>query len=116
MKKFFCLLAGAMLLSAGSAWAAPKLVSIKARGGKAVVKVEIPASDRDETNGLSVKEVVLHNQGKTFKPWRVESNYWGEETTVTMKFRGLPALTDSSLSMSINGETVSLELPETKKR
>lgn len=116
MKKFVFLLVGAMLLSVGSAWAAPKLVSIKARKGKAVVKIEIPASDRDENNGLSVKEVLLHNQGETFKPWRVESNYWGEETTVTMKFRGLPALTDSSLSMSINGQPVSMELPNTKKR
>ena len=51
MKKII-LSCAAALLAIGSAHATPKFLSLNNKHGKTTIKIEIPASDRDETNGL----------------------------------------------------------------
>lgn len=57
MKKII-LSCAAALLAIGSAHATPKFLSLNNKHGKTTIKIEIPASDRDETNGLSIEDVV----------------------------------------------------------
>lgn len=59
MKKII-LSCAAALLAIGSAHATPKFLSLNNKHGKTTIKIEIPASDRDETNGLSIEDVVLY--------------------------------------------------------
>ena len=96
MKKII-LSCAAALLAIGSAHATPKFLSLNNKHGKTTIKIEIPASDRDETNGLSIEDVVLYNSGKTFQAKSVE-------------FEKLTAFEDCTLSFSLNGEPVSLDI------
>ena len=72
MKKII-LSCAAALLAIGSAHATPKFLSLNNKHGKTTIKIEIPASDRDETNGLSIEDVVLYNSGKTFQAKSVDA-------------------------------------------
>lgn len=73
------------------------------------IKIEIPASDRDETNGLSIEDVVLYNDGKTFQAKKVDA-IWGDNSIVILQFEKLTAFEDCTLSFSLNGEPVSLDI------
>ena len=66
MKKII-LSCAAALLAIGSACATPEFLSLNNKHGKTTIKIEIPASDRDETNGLSIEDVVLYYDGNTFQ-------------------------------------------------
>ena len=105
MKKII-LSCAAALLAIGSAHATPKFLSLNNKHGKTTIKIEIPASDRDETNGLSIEDVVLYNSGKTFQAKSVDA-IWGDNSTVILQFEKLTAFT---LSFSLNGEPVSLDI------
>ena len=99
----------AALLAIGSAHATPKFLSLNNKHGKTTIKIEIPASDRDETNGLSIEDVVLYNSGKTFQAKSVDA-IWGDNSTVILQFEKLTAFEDCTLSFSLNGEPVSLDI------
>ena len=106
MKKII-LSCAAALLAIGSAHATPKFLSLNNKHGKTTIIIEIPASDRDETNGLSIEDVVLYNSGKTFQAKSVDA-IWGDNSTVILQFEKLTAFDDCRLSFSLNGEPVSL--------
>mgnify|MGYP006965551804 CR=1 FL=1 len=106
MKKII-LSCAAALLAIGSAHATPKFLSLNNKHGKTTIKIEIPASDRDETNGLSIEDVVLYNDGKTFQAKKVD---WGDNSIVILQFEKLTAFEDCTLSFSLNGEPVSLDI------
>lgn len=108
MKKII-LSCAAALLAIGSAHATPKFLSLNNKHGKTTIKIEIPASDRDETNGLSIEDVVLYNDGKTFQAKKVDA-IWGDNSTVILQFEKLTAFEDCTLSFSLNGEPVSLDI------
>ena len=108
MKKII-LSCAAALLAIGSAHATPKFLSLNNKHGKTTIKIEIPASDRDETNGLSIEDVVLYNSGKTFQAKSVDA-IWGDNSTVILQFEKLTAFEDCTLSFSLNGEPVSLDI------
>lgn len=108
MKKII-LSCAAALLAIGSAHATPKFLSLNNKYGKTTIKIEIPASDRDETNGLSIEDVVLYNSGKTFQAKSVDA-IWGDNSTVILQFEKLTAFEDCTLSFSLNGEPVSLDI------
>lgn len=112
--KFICyekiiLSYAAVLLAAGSACAAPEFLSLNNKHGKTTIKIEIPASDRDETNGLSIEDVVLYNDGKTFQAKKVDA-IWGDNSIVILQFEKLTAFEDCTLSFSVNGKPVSLDI------
>lgn len=108
MKKII-LSCAAALLAIGSACATPKFLSLNNKHGKTTIKIEIPASDRDETNGLSIEDVVLYNDGKTFQAKKVDA-IWGDNSIVIYQFEKLTAFEDCTLSFSLNGEPVSLDI------
>lgn len=108
MKKII-LSCAAALLAIGSAHATPKFLSLNNKHGKTTIKIEIPASDRDETNGLSIEDVVLYNSGKTFQAKSVDA-IWGDNSTVILQFEKLTAFEDCTLSFSLNGGPVSLDI------
>ena len=64
------------LLSFGSAIAAPQFKGLSNKHGKTTIKVEIPASDRDASNGLSIDNIKLHNNGKILSAKKVDA-IWG---------------------------------------
>lgn len=96
MKKII-LSCAAALLAIGSAHATPKFLSLNNKHGKTTIKIEIPASDRDETNGLSIEDVVLYNDGKTFQAKKVDA-IWGDNSIVILQFEKLTAFEDCTLS------------------
>lgn len=108
MKKII-LSCAAALLAIGSACATPKFLSLNNKHGKTTIKIEIPASDRDETNGLSIEDVVLYNDGKTFQAKKVDA-IWGDNSIVILQFEKLTAFEDCTLSFSVNGKPVSLDI------
>lgn len=108
MKKLFLLLAAA-LLAAGSAFAAPQFKGINNMHGKTTIKIEIPASDRDETRGLSIDNIKLYNNGEMLATKKVDA-IWGDNSIIIMEFKKLTTFEDCTLSFTVNGEPVSMDL------
>lgn len=97
------------LLAFGSAFATPQFKGINNKHGKTTIKIEIPASDRDATNGLSVDNVKLYNNGEMLTAKKVDA-IWGENSTIILEFKKLTTFEDCTLSFTINGEPVSMDL------
>lgn len=97
------------LLAFGSAIAAPRFKELNNRHGKTTIKIEIPASDRDASNGLSVENVRLYNNGETLTAKKVNA-IWGNNSTIILEFKKLTTFADCTLSFTINGEPVSMDL------
>lgn len=97
------------LLAVGSSFAAPQFKGLNNKHGKTTIKIEIPASDRDVTNGLSVDNVKLYNNGEMLTAKKVDA-IWGENSTIILEFKKLTTFADCTLSFTINGEPVSMNL------
>lgn len=108
MKKALLSLA-IVLLAIGSSFAAPKFKGLNNNHGKTTIKIEIPASDRDATNGLSVDNVKLYNNGEMLAAKKVNAML-GENSIIIMEFKKLTTFEDCILSFTLNGEPVSMDL------
>lgn len=108
MKKAFLTLAIG-LLAVGSSFAAPQFKGLNNKHDKTTIKIEIPASDRDVTNGLSVDNVKLYNNGEMLTAKKVDA-IWGENSTIILEFKKLTTFADCTFSFTINGEPVSMNL------
>lgn len=97
------------LLAVGSSFAAPQFKGINNKHGKTTIKIEIPASDRDAFNGLSVDNVKLYNNGEMLTAKKVDA-IWGENSTIILEFKKLTTFADCTLSFTVNGEPVSMDL------
>ena len=97
------------LLSFGSALAAPQFKGLSNKHGKTTIKVEIPASDRDATNGLSVDNIKLFNNGEMLSAKKVEA-ILGENSMIIMEFKKLKKFENCTLSFTVNGKTVSIDI------
>ena len=97
------------LLSFDSALAAPQFKGLSNKHGKTTIKVEIPVSDRDATNGLSVDNIKLYNNGEMLSAKKVDA-IWGENSMIIMEFKKLKEFENCSLSFTINGEPVSIDI------
>lgn len=97
------------LLAVGSSFAAPQFKGINNKHGKTTIKIEIPASDRDASNGLSVDNVKLYNNGEMLTAKKVNA-IWGENSTIILEFKKLTTFADCTLSFTVNGEPVSMDL------
>lgn len=97
------------LLAVGSAFAAPKFKGLNNKHGKTTIKIEIPATDRDATNGLSVDNVKLYNNGEMLTAKKVDA-LWGENSTIILEFKKLTTFEDCTLSFTLNGEPVSMDI------
>lgn len=97
------------LLAVGSSFAAPQFKGINNKHGKTTIKIEIPASDRDATNGLSVDNVKLYNNGEMLTAKKVDA-IWGENSTIIMEFKKLTTFEDCILSFTVNGEPVKMDI------
>lgn len=109
MKKTFLLLAIGVLAFGSNAFAMPKFKELNNEHGKTTIKIEIPASDRDATNGLSVDNIKLYNNGEMLKAKKVDA-IWGENSLIIFEFKKLTTFEDCSLSFTINGEPVSIDI------
>lgn len=87
----------------------PNSRGLNNKHGKTTIKIEIPASDRDETNGLSVDNVKLYNNGETLSAKKVDA-IWSENSTIILEFKKLTTFDDCTLSFTINGEPVSMDI------
>ena len=97
------------LLSFGSALAAPQFKGLSNKHGKTTIKVEIPASDRDATNGLSVDNIKLFNNGEMLSAKKVDA-ILGENSMIIMEFKKLKKFENCTLSFTVNGKTVSIDI------
>lgn len=97
------------LLSFGSTAAAPRFKGLNNKHGKTTIKIEIPASDRDDTNGLSIDNVRLYNNGEMLKAKEVNA-IWGENSTIILEFKKLTTFEDCTLSFTINGKPVNMDI------
>ncbi len=102
------------LLAFGSALAAPRFKGLNNKHGKTTIKIEIPASDRDITNGLSIDDVKLYNNGEMLPAKKVDA-IWGENSTIIMEFKKLTTFEDCTLSFTMNGEPVSMDIQSIMK-
>ena len=93
------------LLAVGCSFAAPQFKGLNNKHGKTT----IPASDRDASNGLSVDNVKLYNNGETLTAKNVNA-ICGENSTIIMEFKKLTTFKDCTLSFTVNGEPVSMDL------
>ena len=108
MKKIILSLTVA-LLSFGSAFAMPEFKGLSNKNGKTVIKVEIPASQRDKDNGLSIDQVKLYNNGDMLFAKRVDA-IWGENSTIILEFKKLTVFEDCTLFFLLNGELISIDI------
>ena len=108
MKKLILLLTIA-LLSIGSAFALPQFKGLDNNHGKTTIKIEIPSFDRDSSNGLSIDNVRLYNKGKILNPKKVDA-IWGDNSTIILEFKKLKEFEDCTLSFTLNGESVSMDI------
>ena len=99
------------LLSFGSVFAAPKFIGLNNKHGKTTIKVEIPASDYDAANGLSVDNVKLYNNGEMLKAKKVDA-LWGENSIIILEFKKLKKFEDCTLSFTVNGEAVNIDIQD----
>ncbi len=97
------------LLAVGSAFATPQFKELNNKHGKTTIKIEIPVSDRDATGGLSIDDVKLYNNGELLPAKKVDA-IWGENSTIILEFKKLTTFADCTLSFTINGEPVSMDL------
>ncbi len=113
------------LLAAGSVIGAPRFKELNNFHGKTTIKVEIPASDRDADGGLSIDNVKLHNNGETLAAKKVNAKWGekqgenrcknrceksGENTTVIFEFKKLTLFAGCTLSFTMNGTPVTINL------
>lgn len=108
MKKFILTLTVA-LLSFSSVFAAPKFMGLNNKHGKTTIKIEIPASDRDTSNGLSVDSITLYNNGEVFTAKKVDV-LWGDNSIIILDFKKLKTFEDCILSFTVNGTPVSINI------
>lgn len=106
-KKLLSLAIG--LLTFGSAFSAPQFKGLNNKHGKTTIKIEIPATDRDITDGLSIDDVKLYNNGEMLTAKKVDA-IWGENSTIIMEFKKLTTFEDCTLSFTVNGEPVSMDI------
>lgn len=103
------MLAAVALLCATSVYAAPRYKGLDNRHGKTTIRIEIPASDRDESNGLSIDDVRLYNDGKILSAKKVDA-IWGDDSTIILQFKKLTHFKDCILSFTVNGTPVSVDI------
>lgn len=108
MKKLIISLAVA-LLSVGSISAFPRFKGLDNKNGKTTFRIEIPASDRDSTNGLSIDNVRLYNNDEVLDAKKVDA-IWGENSTVIIEFKKLTTFDNCTLSLTINGKPFSISI------
>ena len=114
MKKIVFSLFVAML-SFGIAPAAPLFKGLSNKHGKTTIKIEIPASDRDATNGLSVENVKLYNNGEILSAKKIDA-IWGDNSMIIMEFKKLKEFENCTLSFTVNGEPVSIDIQRLMNR
>ena len=108
MKKIMIPLMAA-LISCGSALAAPQFRGLNNKHGKTTVKVEIPASESDTSNGISVDNIRLYNNGEMLTAKKVDA-IWGENSIIILEFKKLKEFDDCTLFFTVNGEPVSIDI------
>ena len=106
-KKLLSLAIG--LITFGSAFSAPQFKGLNNKHGKTTIKIEIPATDRDITDGLSIDDVKLYNNGEMLTAKKVDA-IWGKNSTIILEFKKLTTFEDCTLSFTVNGEPVSMDI------
>lgn len=112
MKKLMLLLAVAVV-AVGSALGSPRFKELNNRHGKTTVKVEFPVSDLSQVT--VIKDWKLHNGGKVYDVKRVDVK-GREGNTFVLEFKKLTEFSDCSLSFTVNGEPVSMDLQSMMNR
>lgn len=103
------------LLSFGSAVATPQFKGLSNNHGKTTIKIEIPATDRDASNGLSVDNIRLYNNGEMLSAKKVDA-IWGDNSIIIMEFKKLTVFEDCTLSFTVNGEPVIIDIQHLMNR
>ncbi|MCM1505357.1 MAG: hypothetical protein NC127_09195 [Muribaculum sp.] len=106
MKKLILTLTIA-LLAFGSALATPQFKGLSNRHGKTTVKIEFSSSDLSRTTVIS--DWKLHNNGKEYAVKKVDVKGKNGEIFV-LEFAKLTKFSDCTLSFSVNGEPVSIDI------
>lgn len=106
MKKILLLLT-LVLLSFGSAVASPKFKGLNNNNGKTTVKIEFPVSDFSQVT--EIKDWQLHNNGKVYDVKKVDIK-GRDGNTFVLEFKKLTEFTDCTLSFTVNGEPVSIDI------
>ncbi|MCI9286288.1 MAG: hypothetical protein HFJ91_11015 [Muribaculaceae bacterium] len=112
MKKLILTLAIA-LLSFGSASATPQFKGLSNRHGKTTVIIEFSSSDLSKTT--VIRDWKLHNNGKVYDVKKV--NVKGSNgNTFILEFRKFTEFSDCTLSFTVNGDPVSIDIQSRMNR
>lgn len=112
MKKLILSLTVA-LLSFGSALATPQFKGLSNRHGKTTVKIEFQSSDLSQTT--VIKDWKLCNNGKVYDVKKVDVRGRNGNTFI-LEFKKLTEFSDCSLSFTVNGEPVSIDIQSKMNR
>lgn len=84
--------------------------SIDNHGRNTTIVFTVQNEGKNLKDGLSIDNIVLECNGKTYKASNVDAN-WGKTNTITAKFKKLTKFSDMSLKVKINGETKVIQIP-----
>lgn len=108
MKKILLLIA-AIILSAGSMFAYPRIKSITSSGKKTKIEVIIPADMRNDKGGMSIENIRIISDDNTISPKNVNADF-KPDVLMTVEFKEKFNIGDSRLVMNINGKDVEVFL------
>lgn len=84
--------------------------SIDNHGRNTTIVFTVQNEGKNLKEGLSLDNIVLECNGKTYKASNVDAN-WGKTNTITAKFKKLTKFSDMRLKLKLNGETKVIQIP-----
>lgn len=84
--------------------------SIDNHGRNTTIVFTVQNEGKNLKDGLSIDNIVLECNGKTYKASNVDAN-WGKTNTITAKFKKLTKFSDMRLKLKLNGETKVIQIP-----
>ena len=112
MKKILLSFALAML-SVGSMFAMPQFKGLDNKNGKTTIRIEIPETDL--TQVTVIKDCSLYNDGKEYEVKKVNIK-GGKGNLFGLEFKQLTTFSDCTLSFTMNGEPVKIDVQSLMNR
>lgn len=98
-------------------FATPLFKGLNNKHGKTSITIEIPSSDRDASNGISIDNIKLYNNGEILNAKKVKEinkkkDVQNDNLTMILEFRKLTTFADCKLSFTLNDEPVMMNIQE----
>ncbi len=102
-----------VIISFCYAFASPHFKELNNHNGKTTVKIEFPSSDLTQTT--VIRDWKLHNKGKVYDVKKVDVQ--GQKDLVfILEFKKLTKFSECSLSFTVNGKPMTIDLQSLMNR